>query len=342
MQSADAAHCERTVREHARTFALASRFLPAPKRRATFALYAFCRAADDIVDAAHDGARDRRESTVVARRLADFGRQLDEALAGRPTTPLFRELEWAVREYDVPDAVLRELLDGVARDLRPTRYESWPELARYCEGVASSVGEMCTHVFGVTGDAGARRAAVRYARAMGVAMQMTNVLRDVGEDARAGRCYLPADDLARFGLDAETVMAAAASAAASSESPRASRLARDERWRTLMTFEIERARAIYATAVPGIALLAPDTRRCAAACAWGYAAILGAIERNGYDTLAHRARVGGWSRVGVLWDAWRSRGITLPAADAALTAPALQWDAAGGANAPRTELMKWA
>lgn len=334
MPVADAAHCERAVRDHARTFALASRFLPESKRRATFALYAFCRAADDIVDAGqarHDGA--------VARRLAELGRQLGEALAGRPTTPLFRELAWAVREYDVPAAALHELLDGVARDLRPARYGSWPELARYCEGVASSVGEMCTHVFGVPGDGAARRSALRYARALGVAMQLTNILRDVGEDARAGRCYLPDDDLARFGLDAERVLSAARTAW--SDGGRGTTLARDDRWRALMAFEIERARAIYATAMPGIALLAPDTRRCASACAWGYAAILGAIERNGYDTITRRACVTGWARVGVLWDAWRGKGTALASDDVvARTAPAPQWEAS--ASDTHTDLVKWA
>ena len=341
MPHADAAYCERVVREHARTFALASRFLSAPKRRATFALYAFCRAADDIVDAALDG-----DDPTAARRLSDFRHHLGEALAGRPTTPLFRELAWAVRAYRVPPAVLDELLDGVARDLRPGRYESWPELARYCEGVASSVGEMCTHVFGVTGGPGARRAALRYARALGVAMQLTNILRDVGEDARGGRCYLPLEDLARFDLDADEIVAAARTASPATHASRvaAAPLARDERWRALMAFEIDRARAIYATATPGIALLSPDTRRCASACAIGYAAILGAIERNGYDTLARRACVDRWTRVTVLWDAWRAKGSTIATDDAARTAPALQWEAAGAVGAPHhpTDMIKWA
>jgi phytoene synthase len=294
MRSADAAYCERVVREHARTFTLASYFLPAEKRRAAFALYAFCREADDLVDAALE-----RHDPTVAARLAELGRRLDDALAGRPQGALFRELAWAVDRYGVPSPVLHELLDGVARDLRPTRYATWSELASYCEGVASSVGEMCTYVFGVPGDDGARRAALRYARALGVAMQLTNILRDVGEDGRGGRCYLPHEDLARFGLDASDVLGAA------DDAGRAASLVRDERWRALMTFEIERAREIYASAVPGIALLSPDTRRCASACARGYAGILGAIERSAYDTLSRRCRVSGWSRVGVLWGAWR-------------------------------------
>ncbi|HET7457384.1 MAG TPA: phytoene/squalene synthase family protein [Gemmatimonadaceae bacterium] len=334
MPGADAAYCERVVREHARTFTLASYFLPPAKRRAAFALYAFCREADDMVDAALE-----RHDPLVARRLADFGRRLDEALSGRPSGALFRELAWAVGEYGVPDEVLHELLDGVARDLRPTRYETWAELARYCEGVASSVGEMCTHVFGVPGDEGARRAALGYARALGVAMQLTNILRDVGEDARGGRCYLPREDLARFGLDAGRILAAADSTRGSHAD--AAALVADERWRAFMQFEIARARAIYATATPGIALLSPDTRRCAAACARGYAGILGAIEQNAYDSISRRCRVSQWSRVSVLFGAWRDGSSALPGQALPTPPAALDWDTTPG-TASHSDMVKWA
>ncbi|HVE79960.1 MAG TPA: phytoene/squalene synthase family protein [Gemmatimonadaceae bacterium] len=285
--AADAQVCERIVRRHARTFALASHFLPPEKRRATFALYAFCRVADDIVDAADAG-------TVSAeRRLADCERQLTAALAGRPAGPVYRELHRAATTYGVPAAALHGLLGGVARDLGAVQYASWSELCRYCEGVASTVGEMCTYVFGVPlGDAGRMRA-LRYARTLGVAMQLTNILRDVGEDAARGRCYLPDEDLAVFGLDRGEVLAGPA-------------VADDERWRPLMAYEVGRARTLYAAAAPGIALLAADAQRCASACAAGYAAILDAIEANGYDTLRHRARVSTLTRASILWDVWRA------------------------------------
>ena len=330
--TSDAAHCEHIVRGHARTFTLASYLLPAEKRRAAFALYAFCRVADDIVDA-DVGA----DEALVATRLAEYDRQLSRALAGRPAGPVFRELHRVVREYSLPGGVLHELVDGVARDLRPVRYRSWTELALYCEGVASTVGEMCTYVFGVGGDADARARALRYARALGVAMQLTNILRDVGEDARRGRCYLPDEDLARFSLTRGEVMAAAREAAPVGGAP--SPLARDARWRALVAFQIGRARAIYAAAMPGVGLLARDAQRCAAACAWGYAGILGAIEANDYDTLGYRARLGGWARVSVLWDAWRAR----PTARAIAIAegPVLEWDGAAG-RVEGDELLRWA
>jgi phytoene synthase len=287
MTLADEAHCRRIVRAHARTFWLASRLLPADKRRAAFALYAFCRIADDIVDL---GAADPPRGTV--HQIDAFRRDLDAALAGRPTGPVFRELALAVTRYDVPASALHELLDGVARDCVPARYETWDELSLYCEWVASSVGEMCTHVFGVADVAANQAQALRHARILGVAMQLTNVLRDVGEDARGGRCYLPEADLAQFGLTRAQLLAG--------------ELGTDERWRALMTFEIERARGLYAQATPGISLLAADARRCAAACATGYAGILGAIEAIDYDTFRSRARLGTMARASVLWSAWRT------------------------------------
>lgn len=321
---ADAAHCERVTRAHARTFTLASWLLPAEKRRAAFALYAFCRIADDMVDGA-----DETCATSVAAQLAHYRRDLDAALAGRPEGPVFRELARVAREYAVPATVLHELLDGVERDLRPARYRSWTELALYCEGVASSVGEMCTHVFGVAAGPASRDGAILHARTLGVAMQLTNILRDVGEDAERGRCYLPDEDLATFGLSAEDVLAGRVTA-------------RDERWRALMAFEARRARALYMAAIPGIALLAPDSQGCAAACARGYAAILDVLERTGWDSLTVRASVGGWDRLAVLYDAWRDTRRGRARSDLALVAggPVIEW---GGARMARAhELVKLA
>jgi phytoene synthase len=287
MTQHDAAHCRRLVRSHARTFWLASRFLRPDKRRAAFALYAFCRVADDMVDLAPNA-----RSSELASMLSAYRRKLDAALAGQPEGPVFREVARAVRGYGVPAEVMHELLAGVARDCAPARYANWAELSRYCEGVASSVGEMCTYVFGVSGDAAQRTRALRYARTLGVAMQLTNVLRDVGEDGRAGRCYLPDEDLARFDLERAVVLRGG--------------LGADERWRAMMAFQIGRARALYEAAIPGLALLAPDGRRCATACAIGYAGILGAIEGIDYDTFGARARLGSVARARVLWSAWRA------------------------------------
>ena len=294
----DARCCARIARAHARTFTLASRFLPPEKRRAAFALYAFCRVVDDLVDLAEGGA----ESEAAARAAA-YHVRLDAALSGRPDDPVFRELARAAARFGVPASVLHELVSGVQRDLAPVSYGSWAELAAYCGSVASTVGEMCTYVFGVS--AGSADRALGYARTLGIAMQLTNILRDVGEDARRGRCYLPADELSRFGLSPDEVLAAACVSderSAAGDPRRADRpLARDPRWEALMRFQIRRARRLYDEAMPGIGFLSPDSQRCAAACALGYAGILHAIERRGYDTFTGRARLAFPARIGVLW-----------------------------------------
>lgn len=161
--TADARYCEAIVRSHARTFALASRLLPAEKRRAAYALYAFCREADDLVDLAPSSRR-----AAITAELARYQVRLDKALAGDADGPVFREVARVVREYTIPGAPLHELLDGVAADLTVSSFETWAELELYCQGVASSVGEMCTHVFGVPGGETVRTAAVSHARTLGV------------------------------------------------------------------------------------------------------------------------------------------------------------------------------
>ena len=218
----------------------------------------------------------------------------------------------------MPASAFHELVDGIARDCRPTRYATWGDLEHYCQGVASSVGEMCTHVFGVSGDAAMHARAVRHARALGVAMQLTNILRDVGEDARNGRCYLPDDELERFGLSREVVLAGVD--------------VRGVHWRALMAYQIERARAWYARAVPGIALLAPDAQRCAYACATGYEGILSTIESNAYDTISVRARLRTSARAALLWKVWRT---PLALADGNGTPPSTN-------PHPEGELVSWA
>ena len=266
--------CGNIVRRHARTFALASAFLPLPKRRAAYALYAFCRLADDAVDRAGPTGRE-----AVRDSLRSLRGQLDAALTGGFAGPVMHETAWAIRRYAIPMAPIDELVDGVARDLDPTDYRDWPSLRAYCEGVASSVGELCTHVFGVVGGDGMREEAIVCARTLGVAMQVTNILRDVGEDAGNGRCYLPDDALRAVGLSREQVLARDVDVSSPA-------------WKAMMRHFVAQARLLYREALPGIDLLAPDSRRCAQACAVGYAAILEAIEEAAYDTIASRAHIG--------------------------------------------------
>ena len=239
----------------------------------------------------------------VRARLNVHARGLDQAYNGRPTDPVFREIAWASQRFGVPRAPLDELLDGVARDLDRCRYETWSELEGYCQGVASSVGEMCTYVWGVRADASIT-AAVAYARTLGTAMQLTNILRDVGEDARRGRCYLPEDELVAYGFTPGDVLAGRV-------------LERRGEWSSLMRWQIHRARALYSTAAPGIALLSTDAQRCANACAAGYAGILDALTRQDFDNVTRRASVGWIGRAGVLARAWFAPLAPMPALPAA-------------------------
>jgi phytoene synthase len=297
MPHRDTRSCASVVRRHARTFWWASRLLPAGKRRGAYGLYAFCRTADDIVDRIRPGGDGAR----AASELAAFRAATARALAGGGAdSAVLRELAWTVATFHVPRAAIEELLDGVAHDLSGTRYATWPELEAYCEGVASSVGEMCAAVFGVSGGPAERAEATRCARTLGVAMQLTNVLRDVGEDAGRGRCYLPDDELARFGFSRDDVLSRAA-------------LRRREAWTAFMRRQVARARTLYDASTPGIALLSEDARPCAAACASGYARILDAIEHARYDTFTRRAYVGWSDRLAVVLRAWRSRPPSVPA-----------------------------
>lgn len=280
---ADARHCETLTRRHARTFAIASYLLPPEKRRGTYALYAFCRVADDIVDAA-EAVADRG---AAGHALARMNAHLEAAINGRGQDPVFRELAWTIERFGVPAPALRELLAGVAIDLQTNRWDSWSGLLAYSEGVAGCVGEMCASVMGVQGGAANHAATVRYARDLGVAMQLTNILRDVGEDAGRGRVYLPIDELAAFGFTPEDILDGSA-------------LLRGQAWRRFMREQVARARDWYQRSLPGISNLEPDSQRCATACAMGYARILDVIERNGYDTFTRRASLGWGERAMVL------------------------------------------
>ena len=292
----DARQCRRIVARHARTFSIASRLLPDRKRRGAYAIYATCRLADDIVDLS--GLR--RDAGRMA--LNRFRQAALRALDQRSDEPILRELAGAVHEFDVPVEGLNELFDGVARDLDGVEFETWEDLERYCQGVAGSVGEMCCAVFGLAADVGGRAStAVRCARTLGVAMQLTNVLRDIGEDAARRRCYLPAGELATYGLTRQAVLDGSV------------RRQRDA-WRGFMAFQVARARTLYRQALPGIPLLQLDAQRCAIACATGYARILEAIERADYDTLSRRVSVSRLALLGVAWRSWRGAPPSLAGA----------------------------
>lgn len=283
----DAAYqrCEEITRAHSRTFFMASGLLPPEKRRAARALYAFCRVTDDLVDDPHRSTRDRQMALQSWRErvLADDPPDDDPVcLAWRDTQIRF----------DIPRGYAQQLIDGCARDVHQTRYETFSDLAEYSYGVASTVGLMAMHIIGFTGEE-----ALPYAVRLGVALQLTNILRDVAEDWRNGRIYLPQDELALFGLTEETIAAGTMHG----------------RWQDFMAYQIKRNRRLYLEALPGVSLLDRDGRFAIAAAAELYQAILGDIEVHQYDVFSRRAHVPNWGklrRLPGIW--WRSRRVGIP------------------------------
>ena len=269
--------CASMTAHHSKTFHLASALLPKGKRMAIRALYAFCRVTDDLVDRAEDDPRPMLEAWR-ARALGDHP-ALDDPVA----------LAWADARtrYRVPSQYAHQLMDGVARDFVIRRYATFDELAEYSYGVASTVGLMAMHIIGFSGPE-----AIPYAIKLGVALQITNILRDVAEDWRNGRLYLPQEELSAFGLGEADIADALV----------------DDRWRAFMHFQIERNRRLYAEALPGIAMIHTDGRFAIEAAAELYQAILEDIEARGGDVFSRRAYVSRWGkahRLPGIW--WRAR-----------------------------------
>jgi phytoene synthase len=263
---------EQVIRSHSKTFFFATALLPAKARRAIRSLYAFCRSSDDLVDCA---------STTLAD-LNAWRAEVDLPAACQ-SNPLLYSWASVREEYGVDRRYERELLDGIAMDLSFQPYRTWEELELYCYRVASTVGLLSMPVIGCAPGAAAEQAA-QYAIKLGIALQLTNILRDVGEDAGRGRVYLPAEDLARFDLTSRDIINGVF----------------DQRFIALMRFEIERARQLYADALPGIALLSPAARPAVGAAALLYRAILDQIERIGYRVHQNRASTSGWQKLSML------------------------------------------
>lgn len=267
--SSSYAWCERVTRQQAGNFYHAFRLLPRPQRRAMCALYAFMRVADDLTDGP-EALADKR------RALADWRQQFDDALSGRYHHPLHPAFHHTVQQYGIPRRYLDEVLDGVGMDLDTDRYETFAELYRYCYRVASAVGLACIHIWGFRAER-----ATEYAEAAGIALQLTNILRDLGEDAARGRVYLPREDLERFGYTIEDL-----------EQGR-----RDERFRALMAFQVDRARHYYEAAEPLANLLGPAGQAVFLVMLRTYRGLLETIVRRDYDVFSSRVRLSRWRKV---------------------------------------------
>jgi phytoene synthase len=276
------AAAERVTAHWARSFYFASRFVPPTKRRAIFALYDYCRYADNLVDFRGD-----RPVDEVRHQLARLGASVRALHAGaEPDEPRWLAFADTLRRHPIPLAPLLELLEGVATDLGPVEMRTFAELERYSYQVAGVVGLMLGPVLG------AERAGFdAYGVRLGIAMQLTNVLRDVGEDLGEGRLYLPADELAAFGLD-RTVLERRT-------------VTRD--FRRFMAFQVRRARQYFAAGDAVVDLFPPDGSRLTVRLMQRtYAGILDAIERQGYDVFGLRAHVSSSRKLAILGrELWR-------------------------------------
>lgn len=252
------AHCRRVARTRARNFYYSFVLLSRAQRDAMCAVYAFMRYCDDLSD--EPGAN---RASIEQWRAA-----LDEALAGRrgahPVLPAFHD---TVSRYRIPPRYFHEMIDGVASDLEPRRFETFEQLYRYCYQVASTAGLTTIHILGF--DSGE---ALPLAEKCGIAFQLTNILRDIREDAERSRIYLPAEDLARFGAREEDLRAGV----------------RTPEFIDLMDFEAGRARQYYKESQPLLKLVDRRSRASLAALISIYARLLDRIERSNYDVFAHR------------------------------------------------------
>jgi len=266
------AFCERVARTQAKNFYYSFLLLSRPQRQAMCAIYAFMRYCDDLSDA--EGVADRAGD--IARWQAD----LDSALAGAaPEHPVWPAFSDAVARYRIPHEYFRAMIRGVSSDLEPRQIQTFQELYDYCYHVASVVGLTIIHIFGFDDPR-----ALELAERCGVAFQLTNILRDVREDAEHGRVYLPAEDLARFGVDPKELAGGALSPAL----------------RSLLEFEAGRARSYYQEAQPLTNLVDSRSRASLKALIGIYARLLERISNSGYEVLRERVRVPAWEKLWIL------------------------------------------
>jgi phytoene synthase len=276
------------TRRHAKSFFFASVALFGQRRRSAFALYAFCRRLDDLVDGDNAGDGSVRAPVALPSQLSErlaLARAAVAALYGRESAGVFRELPWhesefaafrdTVERYRIPERPFQELIDGMAMDLVQSRYATFEELELYCHRVAGVVGLMMTPVLGYRDER-----CLPYAADLGTAMQLTNILRDVKEDLARGRVYLPQDELRAHGVD-EAMLA---------------RGVVNDAWRRFMRAQVARARAFYARAAKGVPYLTGfGSQRVVRLMATLYGGILDVIEARDFDVFSSRASVPfGW------------------------------------------------
>jgi 15-cis-phytoene synthase len=268
-------YCRQKAAQSGSSFYYSFRFLPPPRRRAIIALYAFCREVDDVVDETGDPG-------VAQAKLAWWRQEIARVYAGAPQHPVARALQSVVREFALPEAELQTIIDGMAMDLTQNRYLDCATLELYCHRVAGVVGLLSAAIFGYQ-DAGTKV----YARELGIALQLTNVIRDVGEDARRGRIYLPQDEMQRFGVGSAAIL----------------RCEYSDAFRALMKFQAERAQQRYDVALRALPAIDRKAQRAGLVMAAIYRTLLFEIARDGFQVLDRRTSL---TPLRKLWIAWKT------------------------------------
>jgi phytoene synthase len=268
-------YCQQKTAQSGSSFYYSFLFLPPERRRAITALYAFCREVDDTVDEATD-------QSVARIKLAWWRGEVAQMYAGTPTHPVMLALQPHVQPYDLKQEHLQAIIDGMEMDLDQSRYLDYPNLKKYCWHVAGVVGILSASIFGVTNPS-----TLQYAETLGLAFQLTNIIRDVGEDARKGRIYLPIDELQKFNVTAADLLNARHS----------------EKFEALMQFQAARAQQLYDDA---FALLPKEDRRAqrpGLMMAAIYRTLLDEIERDGFHVLSQKISL---TPLRKLWLAWKT------------------------------------
>ena len=261
------------------SFYYAFLFLRPPQRATITAFYAFCREVDDVVDEVSDPG-------VAATKLAWWRKEVAAGFAGQPAHPVMKALMPHVADYGIQASHLNAVIDGCQMDLEQTRFLDYAGLARYCHLVAGIVGEVAANIFGRTSDA-----TVQYAHKLGLAMQLTNIIRDVGDDARRGRIYLPVSELQRFDVKANEILA------------RTAPYGYSERFTALMKFQAERAHRCYDEALALLPEVDRATQKPGLMMANIYRTLLREIEADNFQVLHQRTSL---TPLRKLWIAFRT------------------------------------
>jgi phytoene synthase len=269
-------YCQEKAAASGSSFYYSFLFLPPQRRRAITALYAFCREVDDAVDESSD-------AQLAATKLAWWRQEIADLFAGKPHHPVTKALQPHVGTFSLSEKHLGEIIDGMEMDLTQTRYLDWKGLERYCYHVAGVVGLLAARIFGYT-DA----RTLEYAQSLGIAFQLTNIIRDVGEDARKNRIYLPVEDLQKFNVPASEVLG----------------LRQSEAFTRLMQFQAERARSYYERAFHALPAADRRSQRPGLIMAAIYRTLLDEIERDGFEVLHRRTSLTPLRKFWIAWKTW--------------------------------------